>query len=204
VSSTPSSHVSDNSYIFIADPFINYPDRRSQYLAAGNPVVSGVQNTIYDEESGLLTDEGDDPLNGGDLTPRQGISANDVESPASCADLLGPLTRQTSPIRTITASTFNNFDKPCEGTPLLHRAVSFSSAPHPRRISTTQEFPIPRGSATSAEPASYQSTVQAQPTQCQSYSGSVKSTGHEHGGKSTFGQSVSYSYLIHVLPHLWN
>lgn len=182
-------------------------DRRAQYFVAGSTVVPDPSSVLEDEEAleSPIDDDDEESENSGSgvATPRahgdfvsefqwDDLESDDGLTPqAERPELLTPV---FPPRRTYGVQTPSNSPAvpiPRENTPLLHKAVSFSTPPRPNRISDFGAIPAVGSSVSSG-----QTLVGGErpPIRRRSSANSNKGVKFNYGGKSTFGQTVGHPF----------
>ncbi|KAG6842515.1 hypothetical protein C0991_000041 [Blastosporella zonata] len=182
----------------VRDAFASY--RRSQYFVAGSQVTGASDAETFSDEDFEEGDEETGPFDAEDITPpvqgddldHFGWEAEDDNSDRQAANFAQPPrpSRQRGP----QFITPRNLRHPRETTPLLRKAISFSTPQHPSRLSTPAVAEGPT-KVVSQDPA--MDLVQHPHSQYRRFSGSsAKSVKYNYGGKSTFGQTLFNSIAI--------
>lgn len=178
-------------------------DRRAQYLVAGSALcaASDTSETLGDddEESNIspIQEDDVDDVEDNDRTPSRddfigefnwdGLEP-EISTIRPAADVAELPLSVPPPVRPIISPASSLGTSPVippgdnENTPLLRKALSFSNAPHPRRVSAhAPEAQVPAISLSGQTPA---------PLLRRRSSASGKSIRYQYRGQSTFGQTV--------------
>lgn len=166
-----------------------------QYFATSNVPFSPTLSDPQDEESGNLADEGTgSEIEPGDSTPvpHDGMVGQfdwDDMLPESSEQEAAFSLRRETPYPSLLKSSESPTLISGETTPLLRKAVSFTDAVHPRRLSSVNKVFVAENLGTAASAQSNYQSIEPVKGNLPRRS-SAQTLRYSYGGKSTYGQTV--------------